>query len=102
MARKQIGDIAAGRLAPGKLDDNVADIAPPRDRQGALLAAQRCYYCYDAPCTQACPTGIDIPEFIRAISPTLPIPLPRSSKRCAPAATSTAYHPVSRSSVEWR
>jgi len=68
MARKQIGDIAAARLASDELRDNFADIAPPLDRQGALLAAQRCYYCYDAPCIQACPTGIDIPGFIKAIS----------------------------------
>src|SRR6187401_2027559 len=68
MARKQIGDIAAARLAPDELRDNFADIAKPLDRQGALLAAQRCYYCYDAPCIQACPTGIDIPGFIRRIT----------------------------------
>jgi len=68
MARKQIGDIATGRLPPEALDRNFDDIAPPLDRQAALLAAQRCYYCYDAPCIQACPTGIDIPAFIKAIS----------------------------------
>ena len=66
--RRKFGDIAPGRLAPDTLADNFADIAPPLDRQGALLAAQRCYYCYDAPCIQACPTGIDIPGFIKAIS----------------------------------
>jgi glutamate synthase (NADPH/NADH) small chain len=68
MARKEIGDVAAGRLTEQQLASNFDDISPPLDRQGALLAAQRCYYCYDAPCIQACPTGIDIPEFIRAIA----------------------------------
>lgn len=68
MARKETGDIAAGRIARDALSRNFDDIAPALDRQGALLAAQRCYYCYDAPCIAACPTGIDIPSFIRRIS----------------------------------
>ena len=34
----------------------------------ALLEAERCYYCFDAPCTMACPTGIDIPTFIARIA----------------------------------
>lgn len=34
----------------------------------AVVEASRCYYCYDAPCIQACPTEIDIPSFIRKIS----------------------------------
>ena len=65
MARKEIADIAAGRLSDAQLARNFDDVAPPLDRQGALLAAARCYYCYDAPCIQACPTGIDIPSFLR-------------------------------------
>jgi len=68
MPRKEIADIAAGRLSTKQLADNFADVAPPLDRQRALIAAQRCYYCYDAPCVQACPTGIDIPGFIRRIT----------------------------------
>ena len=68
MARKELGDIAAGRLGADTLARNFDDKAPPLDRQAALLAAQRCYYCYDAPCIQACPTGIDIPTFIQGIS----------------------------------
>ena len=67
MSRKSIGDIAPGRLARDVLAENFDDIEPPLDRQAALLAAQRCYYCYDAPCIKACPTGIDIPSFIRRI-----------------------------------
>ncbi len=68
MPRKEIADIAAGRLSADELARNFADVAPPLDRQRALIAAQRCYYCYDAPCIQACPTGIDIPGFIRRIT----------------------------------
>lgn len=68
MARKEIADVVPGRLDAARLEQNFSDVAPPLDRQGALLAAQRCYYCYDAPCIQACPTGIDIPSFIRRIA----------------------------------
>jgi dihydropyrimidine dehydrogenase (NAD+) subunit PreT len=68
MSRKPFADVAAGRLSDEQLAHNFDDVAPPLDRQGALLAAARCYYCYDAPCIAACPTGIDIPTFIRGIS----------------------------------
>ncbi|MEO8670632.1 MAG: NAD(P)-dependent oxidoreductase [Tahibacter sp.] len=68
MPRKEHADIAAGRLSAAALAHNFDDVSPPLDRQGALLAAQRCYYCYDAPCIQACPTGIDIPSFIKRVS----------------------------------
>ncbi|HZX92218.1 MAG TPA: NAD(P)-dependent oxidoreductase [Rudaea sp.] len=68
MHRKEIADIAAGRLSAEQLADNFADVSPPLDRQRALVAAQRCYYCYDAPCIQVCPTRIDIPSFIRRIT----------------------------------
>lgn len=40
---------------------------PALDGHGALVAASRCLYCYDAPCVEACPTGIDIPAFIGRI-----------------------------------
>ena len=40
---------------------------PPLGRPEALIAADRCYFCFDAPCTTACPTGIDIPGFIQKI-----------------------------------
>ena len=68
MARKEIGDVAAKRLSAVALAHNFDDVAPALDRRGALIAAQRCYYCYDAPCITACPTGIDIPSFIRSIA----------------------------------
>ena len=46
---------------------NFSDLHPPLDRHQALVEADRCYFCYDAPCVTACPTGIDIPLFIREI-----------------------------------
>ncbi|UXI68815.1 NAD(P)-dependent oxidoreductase [Tahibacter amnicola] len=68
MPRKPIGDIAPGRIPGETLARQFDDIAPPLDRHSALIAAQRCLYCYDAPCIQACPTGIDIPSFIKRIT----------------------------------
>lgn len=68
MPRKELGDIAAARLDAATLAQNFDDVAPPLDRRSALIAAQRCFYCYDAPCIQACPTGIDIPSFIKRIT----------------------------------
>jgi glutamate synthase (NADPH/NADH) small chain len=41
---------------------------PPLNRPQALIEAERCYYCYDAPCTTACPTSIDVPAFIARIA----------------------------------
>ncbi|HEX2581360.1 MAG TPA: NAD(P)-dependent oxidoreductase [Dongiaceae bacterium] len=49
-------------------DDQFADIKPALDRKRALVESSRCYFCHDAPCVEACPTGIDIPNFIRMIS----------------------------------
>ena len=59
--------IRAGRLAKSEIDENFADLHPPLSRSEALIEADRCYFCYDAPCTTACPTGIDIPAFIQKI-----------------------------------
>lgn len=44
------------------------DLHAPLTGHQARVEAERCYYCYDAPCTTACPTSIDIPLFIRQIS----------------------------------
>jgi dihydropyrimidine dehydrogenase (NAD+) subunit PreT len=63
-----IGDIAAGRLDAALLAANFADAHPPLSPAQAVVEANRCYFCYDAPCVEACPTGIDIPSFIRKIS----------------------------------
>ena len=64
----EAGGIAARRLGAEDLARNFADIHVPLDRERALIEASRCYFCYDAPCIQACPTGIDIPGFIRKIA----------------------------------
>ena len=59
--------VVAGRLPAEAYEANFSDVAPPLDANEARLAADRCYFCYDAPCITACPTGIDIPLFIRQI-----------------------------------
>ena len=45
-----------------------ADAAPRFTRTQALVESERCLYCFDAPCATACPTGIDVPSFIRRIA----------------------------------
>ncbi len=60
-------DIAPGRLTADEIERNFADLHPPLSRSEALIAADRCYFCFAAPCTTACPTGIDIPRFIQSI-----------------------------------
>lgn len=44
------------------------DLHPAFDKQAAVPEANRCLYCFDAPCTQACPTHIDVPKFIKKIA----------------------------------
>lgn len=61
-------NIEAGRLRPEEYARNFSDIAPPFDQNDARVAAERCLFCYDAPCVKACPTAIDIPLFIREIA----------------------------------
>ena len=64
--------VVPGRLSPEDLALNFLDVAPPLDRHEAHVAADRCYFCHDAPCITACPTGIDIPLFIRQIATGTP------------------------------
>ena len=65
--------IAAGRLGPAQYAENFSDLHPPLDRHEAFVEADRCYFCFDAPCLNACPTSIDIPLFIREISTGNPL-----------------------------
>ena len=58
---------APGRLSDEQIAANFADMHPPLTPSEAIIDADRCYFCYDAPCTTACPTGIDIPGFIQKI-----------------------------------
>ena len=60
--------VANARLAPDQYARNFADSHPPLTPNEALIESDRCYFCYDAPCITACPTGIDIPSFIRKIA----------------------------------
>lgn len=60
--------LAAARLGRDELNANFADLHEPLDPHEAAVAADRCYFCYDAPCITACPTSIDIPLFIRQIA----------------------------------
>ena len=56
------------KLGPEAATVNMADIAPPYTPHEAIIEANRCLFCFDAPCIQACPTGIDIPSFIKKIT----------------------------------
>ena len=60
--------LAAGRLSPEEYETKFSDLHPPLGDHEALVAADRCYFCHDAPCITACPTDIDIPLFIRQIA----------------------------------
>lgn len=60
-------DIRSGRLSAEEISRNFHDKNAPLSRPDALIEADRCYFCYDAPCTTACPTGIDVPQFIQKI-----------------------------------
>jgi dihydropyrimidine dehydrogenase (NAD+) subunit PreT len=51
-----------------EFDAQFAEIHPPLGRREALVEANRCLYCFDAPCSNACPTHIDVPGFIKKIS----------------------------------
>lgn len=64
--------VMPGRLTAAELTANFADVAPPLDMHEARIAADRCYFCHDAPCITACPTSIDIPLFIRQIATGTP------------------------------
>jgi dihydropyrimidine dehydrogenase (NAD+) subunit PreT len=55
-------------LSAERIAANMAEIKPPLRPQEAVVEASRCLYCFDAPCIMACPTGIDIPAFIKKIA----------------------------------
>jgi dihydropyrimidine dehydrogenase (NAD+) subunit PreT len=55
-------------LTPEQFAENFAEIHPPFEPQAAVVEASRCLFCFDAPCTAACPTHIDVPRFIKKIA----------------------------------
>src|SRR5512136_1126187 len=57
----------ATKLPLDELEKNFADINPPLSAAQALEEGSRCLFCHDTPCIKACPTGIDVPQFIRQI-----------------------------------
>ena len=61
-------DVRPGRLVASEYAQRFADATPRLTRTQALLEAERCLYCYDAPCATACPTSIDVPSFIKRIA----------------------------------
>lgn len=64
--------VQPGRLDPQTYETHFADLHPPLGEHEAVIAADRCYFCHDAPCITACPTDIDIPLFIRQITTGTP------------------------------
>ncbi len=64
--------LLAGRISAATCSENFSELHPPLDPHEALVAADRCYFCHDAPCIAACPTAIDIPMFIRQIATGTP------------------------------
>ena len=72
MTSQMISGIAADRLSSHKLKQNFTDLHAPLQPHEVKVAADRCYFCHEAPCVTACPTDIDIPLFIRQISTGTP------------------------------
>jgi dihydropyrimidine dehydrogenase (NAD+) subunit PreT len=61
--------IKNNRLSKELLSENFSDIHPPFEtKEAAMVEANRCLFCYDAPCMKSCPTSIDVPKFIKQIA----------------------------------
>ena len=58
----------ASKLSARQYEKNFSEIEPPLTTRQAAIESARCLYCFDAPCTAACPTHIDVPAFIKKIS----------------------------------
>ncbi|RVU85801.1 NAD(P)-dependent oxidoreductase [Leucothrix sargassi] len=62
-----LAETTTGKLDADTIRGNFTEMAEPLTQNQAIIEADRCYFCYDAPCMTACPTGINVPEFIRRI-----------------------------------
>src|SRR6187402_3357747 len=61
--------IRNNRLSAEEYEQQFSEIRPPFEtHNAALVEANRCIFCYDAPCTKSCPTSIDVPKFIKQIT----------------------------------
>jgi len=61
--------ITNNKLSQQQYAENFSDIHPPFEtHNAALVEANRCLFCYDAPCIKSCPTGINVPKFIKQIT----------------------------------
>ena len=61
--------IKNNKLTTAQYAENFSDIRPPFEtHNAALVEANRCLFCYDAPCIKSCPTGINVPKFIKQIT----------------------------------
>jgi glutamate synthase (NADPH/NADH) small chain len=58
----------AAELPVARNLEQFPELHPPLDAQSAMAEANRCLFCFDAPCTAACPTHIDVPRFIKKIA----------------------------------
>ena len=63
-----MGTVNEKRISSEDISLNFQETDPGLTKQEAIEEANRCLYCYDAPCIKACPTGIDIPTFIKKIA----------------------------------
>jgi glutamate synthase (NADPH/NADH) small chain len=68
VSTSSVPDVRSGRLSAAEYAQRFADASPRLTQAQAVLEAERCLYCYDAPCATACPTSIDVPSFIKRIA----------------------------------
>ncbi len=68
MSQSACPDVRAARLSADAYAQRFGDAVPALTPAQAVIEAERCLYCHDAPCQQACPTDIDVPSFIRRIA----------------------------------
>ncbi len=78
------------KLNPAQAEENMTGYKPPFSKQEAIIEANRCLFCFDAPCIMACPTGIDIPSFIKKIASGSPVASARTILRANPLGASCA------------